>query len=63
LSQFDNAYILTILSKTDRSLTINLAAPLVINLDRRLGRQVIVADEQPAAFELSPARVALRKSA
>ena len=63
LSQLDNAYVLTMLSKSDHSLTINLAAPLVINLDRRLGRQVIVADEQPAAFELSPARPALRKSA
>ena len=63
LTQSDSAYVLSILSKTNRSLTINLAAPLVINLDRRLGRQVIVSDEQPLAFELSPAVIPLRKSA
>jgi flagellar assembly factor FliW len=62
-SQFDQAYILTIISKAEHALAVNLKAPLVINLDRRLGRQVIAADEQPLALPLPRATLALRKSA
>ena len=72
LSQFDQAYVLAIVSRGDRELTLNLKAPLIINLGRRIGRQVITTDEQPLALEL-PTRTsvprqdnpvtALRKSA
>jgi flagellar assembly factor FliW len=63
-SQFDQAYILTIVSASDGDLTINLKAPLIINLDRRLGRQVVTNDEQSVAMPLAttPPRI-LRKSA
>jgi flagellar assembly factor FliW len=64
-SQFDQAYVLSILSKEDGQWTLNLKAPLVINFDRRLGRQLITGDEQPIAWPL-PAlsrRPVLRKSA
>jgi flagellar assembly factor FliW len=53
-SQFDQAYILAIVSQSDGELTLNLKAPLVINLDRRLGRQIITSDEQPVALLLAP---------
>lgn len=63
-SQFDQAYILTIVSQSDGDLTLNLKAPLIINLDRRLGRQVLTVDEQPVALPLPrPAAWAVRKSA
>ena len=63
-SQFDLAYVLTIVSKSDDDLTLNLKAPLIINLDRRLGRQVITSDERPVALTLSFSSPALlRKSA
>jgi flagellar assembly factor FliW len=64
LSQFDQAYVLAVLSRGDRELTLNLKAPVIINLGRRIGRQVITTDEQPVALEL-PTRVAtpLRMSA
>lgn len=62
-SQFDQAYVLTIVSKSDRALAVNLKAPLVINLDRRLGRQVITSDEQPLALPLPRATLPLRRSA
>jgi flagellar assembly factor FliW len=65
-SQFDQAYVLTVVSKSDGDLTLNLKAPLIINLDRRLGRQVITADEQPVALPLPVATqqpALLRKSA
>lgn len=64
LSQFDQAYVLAIVSRGDDDLTLNLKAPLLINLGRRIGRQVITTDEQPLALEL-PKRTnaVLRKSA
>jgi len=63
-SQFDQAYVLAVVSQSDGDLTLNLKAPLIINLDRRLGRQVIATDEQPVALALRPAaRVVWRKSA
>jgi len=64
LSQFDQAYVLAIVSRGDDQLTLNLKAPLIINLGRRIGRQVITTDEQPLALELPPHTSAvLRKSA
>jgi flagellar assembly factor FliW len=63
-SQFDQAYVLAVVSTSDGDLTLNLKAPLIINLDRRLGRQVITSDDQPVALALPVARPAmLRKSA
>jgi flagellar assembly factor FliW len=63
-SQFDQAYVLAVVSQSDGDLTLNLKAPLIINLDRRLGRQVVATDEQPVALALRPAaRVVWRKSA
>jgi flagellar assembly factor FliW len=63
-SQFDQAYVLGIISQSDGDLTVNLKAPLIINLDRRLGRQVITSDDQPVALTLgSTPTTLLRKSA
>ena len=63
-SQFDHAYVLSVVSQSDGDLTLNLKAPLIINLDRRLGRQVITTDEQPVALVLAGQPPALlRKSA
>jgi flagellar assembly factor FliW len=64
LSHFDQTYVLAVVSKSDDELTLNLRAPLIINLDRRLGRQVITTDEQPVACQLIASQSAsLRKSA
>jgi flagellar assembly factor FliW len=62
-SQFDQAYVLVVVSQSDGDLTLNLKAPLVINLDRRLGRQVITAAEDSVAHLIAPSRSELRKSA
>jgi flagellar assembly factor FliW len=63
-SQFDQAYVLSVVSQSDGDLTLNLKAPLIINLDRRLGRQVITSDEQPVVLTLPSAPpIPLRKSA
>jgi len=40
-------FVLSVLSKNDGQLTLNLRAPLVLNLQRQLGKQVITSDDQP----------------
>ncbi len=45
-------FVLTIVAGKVGSLTTNLRAPVIINLDRRLGCQVVTGDEQPLRFEL-----------
>lgn len=64
LTQFDQAFLLTIVSQEDQALTVNLKAPIVVNLDRRLGRQVITTDEQPVSHLIGQrTHTLLRKSA
>lgn len=43
----DEVYILTTVAGHVGKLTTNLRSPLLLNLNRRLGSQVITADEQP----------------
>ncbi len=63
LTQMKDAQVLTIVAKNDRSITLNLKAPLVINLPQRLGRQVVTNGEDPIQYELGGERVAYKKSA
>jgi len=63
LLQFEDLHavrVLAIVGKSDRSMTLNLKAPLVINLDRRMGRQVIANGDFPVQYEL-PYTAATRK--
>ncbi len=52
LESFDEAHVLAVLSKSDHGITLNLKAPLVINLRCRLGRQVIHNADEPLRYEL-----------
>ena len=63
LASTDHAFVLAIISKNNEDLTLNLKAPIIINLDQRVGRQVITNDDQPLQFPLSSAPLPLRKSA
>ena len=63
LGSEDKTYVLTLLSNHEGSLTANLRAPVVINLQRRLGRQVVTSDEQPLQHVLAAGPLPLRKSA
>ena len=51
----DRVFIMTIISKTGRTLTTNLRSPLVINMTRRLACQVVTDDAQPLALPLTVA--------
>jgi flagellar assembly factor FliW len=63
LGATDRAYVLSLVSDHDGALTTNLKAPIVVNLQRRLGRQVVTADEQPLRHELARKTIPLRKTA
>lgn len=63
LEQVHDAQVLVIVGKNDSSITLNLKAPLVIHLDRRLGKQVVNNADAPLQYELAPQEVSLRKSA
>lgn len=57
------AQVLAIVAKHEHSITLNLKAPLVLNLERRLGRQVIANGEHPVQYELTPRATPLKKTA
>ena len=59
----DQAFVLVVVATDGLRLTINLRAPIIINLDRRLGRQATTSDEQPLDHYVADLPVSLRKSA
>jgi flagellar assembly factor FliW len=63
LDDVRQAKVLVIVGKNERSITLNLKAPLVLNLERRMGCQLVVNDEQPIQYELQAPPAPLRKSA
>lgn len=63
LADVKDAQVLTIVGKNERSITLNLKAPIVINLERRLGRQVVANGDLPLQHELNSVPATLKKSA
>ncbi len=63
LESVAQAYVLAIVGKTETALTVNLKAPVILNLQRRLGRQVVTRDDQPIAHPAGALSRPLRKSA
>ncbi len=61
LARPEDAQVLSIMSKNERGITLNLKAPILMNLEKRLGRQVIANGEMPLQYELTT--TALRKTA
>jgi len=63
LSDIGQAQVLVVVAQGSRSLTLNLKAPIVINLEARTGRQVVASGDLPMQYELVPERPPLKKSA
>lgn len=63
LAALDKAFALVVLNRNASGLTVNLKAPIIVNLDRRIGRQVITSDDQPIQLALLSPFMRLRKSA
>jgi flagellar assembly factor FliW len=52
LADLRSAKVLAIIGRTSRGLSLNLKAPVVINLESRVGRQLITNGELPIHYEL-----------
>jgi flagellar assembly factor FliW len=52
LDDMREAKVLVVVGKNERSITLNLKAPLVINLKKRIGRQVVVNGDAAIQYEL-----------
>lgn len=63
LDDKDRLYALCVANIHHGRVTMNLRAPLLVNLDRRLGCQVITRDDQPIQAEIVKPSSYLRKSA
>jgi flagellar assembly factor FliW len=63
LEDVRTAQVVVIAGRTDRTITLNLKAPLVINMARRLGRQVVTNGDLPVRYELAGSPLAWKKSA
>lgn len=63
LADVSEAQVLVIVGRNDRGITVNLRGPLVLNLERGVGRQVIANGDAPLDFELAPLSNPLKKSA
>lgn len=63
LAKEEQAAVLAVVSRNGQTLTCNLRAPIVINLDRRVGCQVVTADEQPLQYPVAELPSSVRKSA
>jgi flagellar assembly factor FliW len=48
----DRTYVLTLIAQANGGIVTNLRAPVIINVDRKLGCQVVTNDAQPLRFAL-----------
>jgi flagellar assembly factor FliW len=60
LADSRQAQVLVIVGKNETKITLNLKAPLVINLQRRVGRQVVANNDYPVRYELASPRKLLK---
>jgi flagellar assembly factor FliW len=63
LTDVSEVEVVVIASRQESGLTLNLRAPLVINVDKRLGCQVIAKDEYPVQYPLDMNNAKIRRSA
>lgn len=63
LATIRDAEVVVIASRQTSGITLNLRAPLVINVEKRLGCQVIAKEEHPVQYPLDLQNVKLRRTA
>lgn len=63
LAGLEEAHVLAIVSEHEGRLTLNLKAPIVVNVRTRTARQVVVNDDHPLQFVLPSASSRMKKSA
>lgn len=63
LDDMRQAQVVVVVGTSGTGLTLNLKAPIVINLEARSGRQVVASGDLPLRYELSTKRHPLKQSA
>jgi flagellar assembly factor FliW len=63
IADIRQAQVVLVVSHNSTSLTINLKAPIVINLEARTGRQVVASGDLSMQYELTTRQPTLKKSA
>jgi flagellar assembly factor FliW len=63
IADIRQAQVVVVVGTNGRNLTLNLKAPIVINLESRTGRQVVASGELPLQYELVQERPPLKQSA
>lgn len=63
IADIRQAQVVLVVSRAGTSLTLNLKAPIVINLEARTGRQVVASGDLPMQYELTTRHPTLKKSA
>ena len=63
IADIRQAQVVLVVSQNSTSLTLNLKAPIVINLEARTGRQVVASGELSMQYELTIHQPTLKKSA
>ena len=63
LEDMRDAQVVVVVGENGTGLTLNLKAPIVINLQARTGRQVVASGDLPLHYELSIERRPLKQSA
>ena len=63
IADIRQAQVVVVVGQNGTGLTLNLKAPIVINIEARTGRQVVASGELSMHHELSTNRPPLKKSA
>ncbi|MBM4011792.1 MAG: flagellar assembly protein FliW [Planctomycetota bacterium] len=63
IADMRQAQVVVVVGQNGTNLTLNLKAPIVINLEARTGRQVVASGDLPLQYELGVARPPLKQSA
>ena len=60
LTDVDQAFVLCVVSRNENRLTMNLRAPVLVNLDQRIGAQIMTTDDQPLQYPFANLSANLR---
>ncbi|MBP85624.1 MAG: hypothetical protein CMJ64_02740 [Planctomycetaceae bacterium] len=63
LGEHDRTFVLNAVARNANGLALNLKAPILFNLDNRLGTQIMTTDDQPLQWDLQSPILKLRRSA
>lgn len=63
LTDVGDAQVVVVAARTGTTLTLNLKAPIVINVETRTGRQVVASGDLPMRHEVLPGQPHVKRSA